>query len=91
MYGLEGGYKVNNLKNQLTANIYNINNNKEVKVVVILKGKLKLVKGLLVHLIVIAVLYKMLNCLNFNFIICLLKNSKQLVNRQVAKIIVQLI
>ena len=47
---------------------------------VILKGKLKLVKGLLVYLAVIAVLYKMLNCLDFNFITCLLKNSKQSVN-----------
>ena len=81
MCGLEGGYKVNNLKNWLAAKIYNINNNKEVKVIVILKGKLKLAKGLLVYLIVIIVLYKMLNCLNFNFMICLLKNSKQLVNR----------
>ena len=47
---------------------------------VIFKGKLKLAKGLLVYLIVIAVLYKMLNCFNLNFMICLLKNSKQLVN-----------
>ena len=43
---------------------------------VILKGKLKLAKGLLVYLIIIIVLYKILNYLNFNFIICLLKNSK---------------
>ena len=78
---MEGGYKVNNLKNWLAANIYNINNNKEVKIIVILKGKLKLTKGLLVYLAVIIVLYKMLNCLNLNFIIYLLKNSKQLVNR----------
>ena len=47
---------------------------------VILKGKFKLAKGLLVYLTVIIVLYKILNCLNLNFIICLLKNSKQLVN-----------
>ena len=78
---LKRGYKVNNLKNWLAANIYNINNNKEVKVVVILKSKLKLARGLLVYLAVIAVLYKMLNYLNLNFMICLLKNSKQLVNR----------
>ena len=78
---MEGGCKVNNLKNWLTANIYNINNNKEVKVVVIFEGKLKLAKGLLVYLAVIVVLCKMLNCLNFNFMIYLLKNSKQLVNR----------
>ena len=58
---------------------------------VILKGKLKSAKRLLVYLTVIAVLYKMLNCLNFNFITYLLKNSKQLVNGQVAKITVQLI
>ena len=78
---MERGYKINNLKNWLTANIHNINNNKEVKVVIILKGKLKSAKGLLVYLAVIAVLYKMLNCLNLNFIICLLKNFKQLVNK----------
>ena len=47
---------------------------------VIFKGKLELAKGLLVHLAVIVVFYKILNCLNFNFIIYLLKNSKQLVN-----------
>ena len=76
MYGLERNYKVNNLENWLAANIYNINNNREVKVVVIFKGKLKLVKGLLVHLVVIVVLYKILNCLNLNFITCLLKNFK---------------
>ena len=68
------------MENWLAANIYNINDNKEVKVIVILKGKLKLAKGLLVYLVVIVVLYKMLNCLNFNFIICLLKNFKQLIN-----------
>ena len=73
---MEGGYKINNLKNWLAANIYNINNNREVKVVVILKGKLKLAKRLLVHLIVIVVLYKMFNYLNFNFITYLLKNFK---------------
>ena len=60
--------KVNNLKNQLIANIHNINNNREVKVVVIFKDKLKSAKGLLVYLVVIAVLYKILNYLNFNFI-----------------------
>ena len=81
MYGLERGYKVNNLKNWLAANIYNINNNKEVKVIVIFKGKLKLAKGLLVYLAVIIVLYKIFNHLNLNFIICSLKNSKQLVNK----------
>ena len=69
------------LKNWLAANIYNINNNREVKIVVILKGKLKLVRGLLVHLAVIIVLYKVLNCLNLNFMAYLLKNPKQLVNR----------
>ena len=73
---MKGGYKINNLKNWLAANIYNINNNREVKVMVILKGKLKLAKGLLVYLAVIIVLYKILNCLNFNFITCLLKNPK---------------
>ena len=48
---------------------------------VIFNSKLKLVRGLLVHLIVIVVLYKILNCLNFNFITCLLKDLKQLVNK----------
>ena len=47
---------------------------------VIFKGKLKSAKGLLVYLAVITVLYKILNRLNLNFIIYLLKNSKQLVN-----------
>ena len=49
--------------------------------VVIFKGKLKLVKGLLVYLIVIIVLYKILNRLNFNFITYLQKNPKQLINK----------
>ena len=48
---------------------------------VIFKGKLKLAKGLLVYLAVIAVLYKILNYLNLNFVTCLLKNPKQLINR----------
>ena len=60
----------------LAAKIYNVNNNTEVKVIVIFKGKLKSAKGLLVYLVVIAVLYKMLNCLNFNFIAYSLKNPK---------------
>ena len=47
---------------------------------VIFKGKLKLAKGLLVYLVVIVVLYKILNHLNFNFMTYLLKNFKQLVN-----------
>ena len=55
---------------------------------VIFKGKLKLAKGLLVYLIVIIVLYKVFNCLSLNFIIYLLKNPKQLMNRWVAKITV---
>ena len=76
MCSLKRSYKINNLENWLAANIHNINNNKEVKVVVIFKGKLKLFKGLLVYLIVIAVLYKMLNCFNLDFITCLLKNPK---------------
>jgi len=64
----------------LAAKIYNINNNTEVKVIVIFKGELELARGLLVYLAVIAVLYKMLNCLNLNFMACPLKNPKQLVN-----------
>ena len=60
----------------LAAKIYNINNNTEVKVVVIFKGELKSARGLLVYLVVIVVLYKILNYLNLNFIACLLKNPK---------------
>ena len=80
--------KKKNLKNQLTAKIYNINNNKEFKVIVIFKGKLKLTKGLLVYLVIIVVFYKVLNYFNFNFITYLLKDPKQLINRQVTKMIV---
>ena len=56
----------------LTAKIYNVNDNIEVKVVVIFKGELKSARGLLVYLVVIVVLYKMLNCLNLNFMAYLL-------------------
>ena len=73
--------KINYLKNWLAAKIYNINNNKKVKVIVIFKGKLKLIRELLVYLAVIAVFYKVLNCLNLNFITCLLKNPRQLINK----------
>ena len=69
--------KINNLKNWFAAKIYNINNNKKV----IFKGKFKLTKRLLIYLTVIAVLYKILNYFNLNFITCLLKNPKQLINR----------
>ena len=48
---------------------------------IILKGKLELVKGLLVYLAVIVVLYKVLNRLSLNLITYLLKNPKQLINR----------
>jgi len=64
----------------LAAKIYNVDNNIEVKVVVIFKGELESARGLLVYLVVIVVLYKMLNCLNLNFIAYLLKNPKQLIN-----------
>ena len=60
----------------LAAKIYNVNNNTEVKVIVIFKGELKSARGLLVYLALIAVLYKMLNCLNLDFIAYLLKNPK---------------
>ena len=68
---------MNNLKNQFTSKIHNVNNNRGVKVIVIFKGKLKLTRGLLVYLVVIIVLYKMLNYFNLNFITCLLKDPKQ--------------
>ena len=54
----------------------NINNNIKVKVIVIFKGELESARGLLVYLVVIVVLYKMLNRLNFNFIAYLLKDPK---------------
>jgi len=60
----------------LAAEIYNINDNIEVEVIVIFKGELKLAKGLLVHLAVIAVLCKILNCFNLDFMACSLKNPK---------------
>ena len=60
----------------LAAKIYNVNNDTEVKVVVVFKGELKLARGLLVYLVLIVVLYKMFNCLDLNFIACLLKNPK---------------
>ena len=72
----------------LAAEIYNVDNNIEVKVVVIFKGELKLARGPLVYLAVVAVFYKMFNCLNLNFIACSLKNPKQLINGWVAKIMV---
>ena len=58
----------------------NVNNNTEVEVIVIFKGELELARGLLVYLVVMAVLYKMLNYLNLNFITYLLKNPKQFIN-----------
>ena len=64
------------MKYWLAAKIYNVNNNTEVKVIVIFKGKLKLARGLLVYLVVIVVLYKMLNYFNLTFIAYLLKNPK---------------
>ena len=60
----------------LVTEIYDVNDNIEIEVIVIFKGKLKLAKRLLVYLAVIIILYKMLNCLNFDFIACLLKNPK---------------
>jgi len=60
----------------LAAKIYNINDNAEVEIVVIFKGKLELARGFLVYLAVMAVLYKIFNRLNFNFITYLLKNPK---------------
>ena len=64
------------MENWLAAKIYNVNNNREVKIIVILKGKLKSARGLLVYLIVIVVLYKILNRLNLNFITYSLKDFK---------------
>jgi len=60
----------------LAIEIYDVNDDIEVEVVVIFKSELELARGFLVYLAVIAVLYKMFNCFNFNFIACLLKNLK---------------
>ena len=65
----------------LAAEIYNINNDIKVKVIVIFKGELKSARGFLIHLAVIAVLYKIFNYLNLNFMTYLLKNFKQLINK----------
>ena len=65
----------------LAAKIYNVNDDTEVKVVVIFKGEFESARGLLVHLAVMAVLYKMLNCFNLDFMACSLKNPKQSMNR----------
>ena len=81
MCGLKRGKEINNLENWLTTKIYNINNNKEVIFIVIFKGKLKLIKGLLVYLVVIIVLYKVLNYFSLNLITYSLKNPKQLINK----------
>ena len=58
----------------LAAEIYNVNDDIEVKVVVIFKGELESARGLLVYLVLVVVLYKMLNCLDLDFIACSLKN-----------------
>ena len=47
-----------------------------IKVIVIFKGKLKLIRGLLIYLVVIVVLYKVLNRLNLNSMTYLLKDPK---------------
>ena len=60
----------------LAAEIYDVNDDTEVKVVVIFKGELKLARGLLVYLVLVVVLYKMLNYLNLNLIAYSLKNPK---------------
>ena len=65
----------------LAVEIYDINDDIEVEIIVIFEGELELAKGLLVHLAVIIVLYKMLNCFDFDFMAYSLKNLKQLVNK----------
>jgi hypothetical protein len=69
----------------LAAKIYNVNDDTEVKVVVIFKGELESARGLLVHLALVAVLCKILNRLNLDLMTCSLKNPKQPVNGWVAK------
>ena len=65
----------------LATKIYNINDDIEVEVIVIFKGELESAKGLLVYLAVMAILCKMLNCLDLNFIAYSLKNPKQSINK----------
>ena len=60
----------------LAAKIYDVNDDIKVKVIVIFKGELESAKGFLIYLAVMAILYKMLNCLNFDFMTCSLKNPK---------------
>ena len=60
----------------LAAKIYNVNDDIEVEVVVIFKGKLESARGLLVYLALIAVPYKILTCLNLNLIAYSLKDPK---------------
>ena len=69
----------------LAAEIHDVNDDTEVEVVVIFKGELESARGLLVHLALVAVLCKMLNCLDLDFMACSLKNPKQSVNGWVAK------
>jgi hypothetical protein len=65
----------------LVTKIYNVNDNTKVKVVVVFKNKLKSARGLLVYLAVMAVLCKILNRLDLNFMTCSLENPKQSVKR----------
>ena len=64
----------------LATKIHDINNNTKVKIIIIFKSEFESAWGLLVYLAVMAVFYKMLNCLNFNLMACLLENPKQSVN-----------
>jgi hypothetical protein len=69
----------------LAAEIHDVNDDTEVKVIVIFEGELESARGLLIHLAVMAVLRKMLNRLDLDFMTCSLKNPKQSVNGWVAK------
>jgi hypothetical protein len=69
----------------LAAKIHDVDDDTEVEVVVIFEGELKSARGLLVHLAVMAVLRKMLNRLDLDFMTCSLKNPKQSVDGWVAK------
>jgi hypothetical protein len=58
------------------AEIHDVNDDTEVEVVVIFKGELKSARGLLVHLAVMAILRKMFNRLDLDFMTYSLKNPK---------------
>jgi hypothetical protein len=72
--GLEGGRGIDNLKDWLAAKVQNIDNNRVVKLLVIFESEAEPVRGLLIHLAVVAIC-QVLDYLSFDFVTCSLKNS----------------